>query len=578
MNLSSYVTERTNSQYYQVRLTVPKRLRPIIGKWEFYKSLKTTNRRDAERLAFPYITDCLRQIDQAERAMRGASAPLPTPTTGVDFGALIVDGGHDKVADALVRQAADAARTGPAALAEFKARLRDHIETFNGKLLARDLAYWGRIATRALSKREVAFDEVNSQHVEFAFDFGRAFIDAHRKALAVIEGREQDYTPSTVTTEYRNKATAKAKPRETILALFEEYAAECIAQDSKRPDTVNQDRNVIELFADFVGRERAIRTISRTDIAEWRRALSNLPPKFRFKKGYEGLTIREAAEKAKAEGVPALSPTTINKYLSTVSPFLDWCVRFEKADANPCRGLFFDLKKGRNRRPPFTIDQLNRILSSPLFTGFEADGKEHLPGSRKADDWRFWVPLICMFTGARISEIAQLRVDDVKEQHGIWFFHIRDDEKTGQRTKSRQSRPAAVHSRLISIGLLDFVRAQKERASQDGNQQLFPELEPNARGHIGATPSRFWRDYLESIGVKEGRDGYGAHSFRHTIADQLRLADYLDSEFQAALGHSQKTVTSGYGQLTQGTAKRFSEIIEKVTFEGVNFSHLTKPR
>jgi integrase len=181
-----------------------------------------------------------------------------------------------------------------------------------------------------------------------------------------------------------------------------------------------------------------------------------------------------------------------------------------------------------------------------------------------------------MFTGARIGELAQLHVGDL-EQHGAgaWFVTIRHDAATGQTTKSGHSRPAIVHSRLISLGFLDFVGRQKSRADTDGKPQLFPELEANDRDQIGAKPSEFWRDYLAAIKIKSGRDGFGAHSFRHTMADRLRdEAGLLDDQIEVALGHNQKTVTGGYGRIRQGTVPQLSGMMEQVVFKGVRLDHL----
>jgi integrase len=109
------------------------------------------------------------------------------------------------------------------------------------------------------------------------------------------------------------------------------------------------------------------------------------------------------------------------------------------------------------------------------------------------------------------------------------------------------------------------------RTNRDGDARLFPELQPNARGQISWTPSRFWRTYLIRVGIKNGGDGFGSHSFRHGLADQLRVAGYLDDEIEVALGHNQVTVTAGYGQVRQGTVARLSVMIEAVTFPGIDF-------
>lgn len=77
-----------------------------------------------------------------------------------------------------------------------------------------------------------------------------------------------------------------------------------------------------------------------------------------------------------------------------------------------------------------------------MFTGFQADGKEHITDTRRADDWRYWIPLVCLFTGARLGEVAQLRIEDVRRERGVWFIHISNDDSTGQSTKSGYSRAA----------------------------------------------------------------------------------------------------------------------------------------
>ena len=105
----------------------------------------------------------------------------------------------------------------------------------------------------------------------------------------------------------------------------------------------------------------------------------------------------------------------------------------------------------------------------------------------------------------------------------------------------------------------------RKEATQTDNPRLFPQIEPDARGQIGAKPGRWWRDYLDRIGLDKA--GLGAHSFRHTIADQLRSAGFLDAHFgPLILGHSAPSVTAGYGSMTQGTLDVRRQMIESVRF------------
>lgn len=545
---------------------------PYPWRVEFTKSLKVTDKPTAERLAHGFLAKWKAQIADAQAGMAPAVIEGHIPTT-IDIEEAAVFIGMDRAnerATALIRAKALSDAEYKALRAMVVKTREDYVRRAN----AGDMSRWLTIARKQCQERGWALEDDSPEMKLFAELIYKAAIDGLARVIARVDGMEEAFTASPFIEGVKRRQDAKAKPGETISDLFNRFAKQRQAEKRKRSDTVEQDRKVIFHFSQFVGVGRSIRSITPTEIRDWRDTLAATPANFSKIKRYAGLSLKEISECKRASNEKLLSATTINKYLSTVSPFLDWCVTNGFCDKNPCDGLFYDLVKGSNTRPPFSLEQLNSIFSSPLFTGFAENGKEHLKGSLKADDWRFWIPLVCLFTGARIGEIAQLRREDIKQEHGVWFIHIRDNETTGQRTKSGASRPAPIHSILQRIGFLSFV--DRQRAKLGSNGPLFPELKPNARGHIGAKPSRFWRDYLQAIGIKEGRDGFGAHSFRHTLADQLRLADYLDDEIEVALGHNQKTVTSGYGSLKQGTVNRLKIMFESIAFEGIDFEIIYK--
>lgn len=574
MNLSSYLHKRPNSQYWQLRWMVPKASRQHLVKREFTKSLGVTDRKEAERLAYLQISEwqeIVKEVEKRicsirERDIEAISISTNLAQEVYEEAFKISYGTLNLLLPNLAKAEQETFR-GIFELIEKNVR-RDKQRVLAGDF--DDIPHWAVL----LMKQEGLDTQPESQAmINVGRAIMRASIDARSKIIMKIDGKEHSAVPSDFQKRLADAKGRQASPGENILELFDRYAAQRLKEKRKRADTVTQDRKVIERFAEFVGHDRSLRSITSIDVRDWRNALASLPANYRKMSAYSGMTMQEACEEAKGLKASGLSPTTVNKYLSTLSPLFSWATTESYAASNPCDGLFLDIKKGKNPRPPFSTDQLNIMLGSPLFTGFLKDGKEHLTGNVRAEDWRYWIPLICLFTGARIGEIAQLRVDDVKLESDVWFFHIRDNEETGQKTKSGQSRSAPIHSILRGIGFLDFHARQVKKSEKHGNRQLFPELVPNTRGQIGAVPSRFWRDYLTAIKLKDGRDGFGSHSFRHTMADQLRQADYLDDEIEVALGHNQKTVTSGYGKLKQGTVKRLNTMFEAARFEGVRFNH-----
>lgn len=578
MSLSNYLVQRGARGTWQLRVPVPRPLQAVVGQRERIRSLKTTDRATAVRAALPILAEWQREWDsQQAHALPEVQKPIfhHTQPTIAELTQEAVSIGFDGILAELTKRRYQLAGADQKTFDAYIAEREETRRNFARQYVTGDRAFWETIADRVAARRGRMLDSGSDERANFVEVLAEAHMEALRFEEEALRGNPAPEPRSQIVREARKAAADAAPAGQTIPELFELYASQRLAEKRKRADTVNQDRKVIEQFAAFVGGKRGARSITRDDVRDWRNAVATLPPNWRKRADYRGLDVRRAAEKAKAAGELGINPITLNKYLSTVSPLFDWIVTNGYAEANPCDGMFYQLAKGANPRPPFTNDQLNTILASPLFTGFLRDGAEHAAGNMRASDWRYWIPLLCLFTGSRIGEAAQLHVRDVTEEHGDWFIHIRDDASTGQTTKSGKSRTLPVHRTLQRLGFLNFHRAQAERSRRDGNPQLFPELEPNDRGQIGAKPSRFWRDYLAAIGLKEGSDGIGAHSFRHTMADQLRLAGFRNEELgPLILGHSIKTVTSGYGRLPEGTARTLRTMMDAVTFPGVSFDHL----
>lgn len=550
---------------------VPKAARAALGKSEFTRSLRTTDKRLAADRSHAFLADWKAQID---RALTPSTAEQAVGRTVADTGLvndLAVAIGYENASRNARELIAERARLGSEAFdslaSKFEQRHRSALRLFH----ANDHSAWTERARRLIADNGLSLSEGSAEFEQLTRSLAAASIDTFAMAKSLMMQGEGAFTPSPFIVETIEKRTAKVQAGETILVLFERYAAQRLAESRKRTDTVNQDRKVVELFVSFVGADRSLASIKPAEVREWRNAMAAIPPGYRRRKENLGLTINEAAAKATAAGLKGLNAKTINKYLSTISPLYDWAKKEGYCLSNPCDDLFFDVQKlkrnGAGRRPPFSDEQLRIIFDSPLFRGFERDGREWQPGSCTANDWRYWIPLVCLFTGARIGEIAQLFTDDVrKTESGIDYISISHSTDRDQMTKSGHSRAMPIHPQLKRLGFLEYVNSRLQSLNGNGDARLFPGFEASSRGQIGGKPSRFWRNYLERIGVKDGADGLGSHSFRHGLADRLRLAGYLDDEIEVALGHNQISVTAGYGTVRQGTVERIAGMLEKVQF------------
>ena len=563
-----YLWFREDSAVIWFRMAVPKQYHDSAGRKLIQESLGTTDLAEARML---------RDQRRAE-LLEGWGAIEPRRSMGVaDLEAIALRYGYDNV---LEYEAARRKRTAGRGRESWqREQRRAEINLSEAKFMAGD----GELSIASdfveIAAEELGLELEAGDRKRLAELINLARLEAMSVAARRAEGEVEAESAAPLITRAKAHDSARATTGETIIELYDDWTDEQLAKKEKRPDTVRQDRKVMKLFAEFVGENRAISSITPAEIFDFREARRAVPPKWQSKRELGGMSLRRAAQEARRLDLPHTSFVTVNRELSAISGLCKWLAQRPKwaGMVNPCAGLFFQKVKGKNRRPSFDTTALNRIISSPLFTGFERDGREYRRGTCQADDWRKWIPLLCMFTGARVAEIAQLHIGDLRHEHGIPVVRIAHNEKSGQRTKSDETRFAVIHSKLVEIGLFEFVERRDAESGGDADAALFPELQANERDNIGAEPSEWWRDYLTSIGVKDGADGYGTHSFRHTLADRLRVeGNLLDTEIALTLGHSVKSTTGGYGGVPQGTAQRLQSNIEAVKFDGVDFSKLTK--
>lgn len=586
MDLSRYLEQRGLCKHWWLRVPVP---RPLHGKFlhpekgtpskELIKSTKTSDRGLAVKIARPILVEWAGLFRACETGVTSAHATKRVPTIGeLEDAAVAV--GYDFELDEM-DEGRRSLRRASASLWEMNVRFYRQMVTDR----ARDVATGN---TELAEEKADAVIETLHWDLPKGSDLYRRFCEliaqSDLAALKVSDKRnsgDMDAEPEAKLVKRVKEREASAAPDgQTMMELFDRYAEWLQREDEGGLVSLDEKRRIVDLFSEFVGRGRDIRSITDQDAVAFHDALAAAPRGYSKRADFRGLSLTQAIEKGRDLGLATRSKTTLNKEASYLSAFFVWLKKRRYITANPASAADFRYRvsretKDERKRPAFVGDDLNAILKSPLFTGFLKDGKEHLDGQCRADDWRKWVPLLCMFTGARIGEVSQLFTDDVHEAQGVWVIRFKRVRQRGTRVKSSTSnRLVPVHSKLVAMGFLDFVSAQVADAGGQP-RPLFSGLTPDKRDGWGAKSSRFFRDHLERIGLKHGADGQGSHSFRHGLTDALRNAGYYDYEYGTSiLGHANSTMTGHYGHIPQGTLEARKRMIEAVTFDGVDFDHL----
>lgn len=318
-------------------------------------------------------------------------------------------------------------------------------------------------------------------------------------------------------------------------------------QDDWKPSPKHQTffRRLKEIVTD-----KPIQLLTRDDAKTVLKKLKELPAD---NAKYRHLTVTEMI--AQKQGDAGLSEKTINDHLELYSRFCKWVkAEHHLLPDNPFEGLRVtpDKKeKSNKKRNSFTQAELAKIFSTPLFTS----------GDYKSP-YKFWTPLIALYTGARNAEIAALYKADIQQAGETWIidFNENSDDK---RLKSVNSiRKTPIHPHLIELGFLDFV------GSCAVDNRLFPELAKWTQKEGYSRPIGDWfnRDYLAKLGIHVLRKKV-FYSFRHTLTTALDRAGVSDTLTEQICGREALDKTLGRTIYTDDVAaeRLFNEII-KVDF------------
>lgn len=223
--------------------------------------------------------------------------------------------------------------------------------------------------------------------------------------------------------------------------------------------------------------------------------------------------------------------------------------------SNPLERLSVEIGgKESEGREPWTKDELGLIFSDPLWT------QHAIPTDKKAGkEAAYWIPLIACYTGARLTEIAQLWTDDVATESGKEAFEFRANAQRGQQLKNTGSwRAVPMHSELIRLGLCDYVNSLPKG-------ELFPHLPKEGKNGAGGQFGKWFGTFKSAKGFTSPAKSF--HSFRHLVASELRLAGATDAQADAITGHAGNGVgRQVYAATIRREAERLRRVIELLEF------------
>lgn len=570
-----HLQKRGNVWHYYRR--VPLHLAPVIGKKFIKQSLGVSDLKQAKALRNALNVKVDAEFAAAEQAI---ASPGQT---------------HD---------------IAPVSLAVLTEHLRSHIEQIDQRSAQRllsdppdseeqrcEMRMDAEIATQILRNRDdprasewvmrTSNEVLSSANAQLVGDMTVAqFEETVRRGLLELAARKIDRLDDAHDrTHHDHLFDPQRAPSVTFGELADVFWAERLT--SYQTNNVNQKRidkvkAELSFLREAVGDSTPLSSINDDTVQHVRGLLAALPANRR--KFYPKLGIAQAIERGQKEGKRVIDPVTQARYLDCLRDVLTVAVRKQYLRGNPALGIK-PIKKSKTpasaKRAPLSVEQICAFFTGGFYKSFTADAPK--PYTKQDRAWRFWLPLIMAFSGARPKEIAQLMWADVQQTpNGTWYLNVietededveatpKGAEKTVKTESSRRRIP--LHPELIRIGFLGFVNQQKKKAGHK-NARLFPDLKPDHYGNVATYANRRFNEVFLPAEITLAKNQV-FYSFRHSVRDAMRRAKVPAETLLAVTGWSPagKAVSDDYGD--PGNPDLHIEWVEKIDYPGLDLTFL----
>lgn len=299
----------------------------------------------------------------------------------------------------------------------------------------------------------------------------------------------------------------------SISGLWQDYRDSRI-QAGFLKDKGKRQEPVIASLVTFLEHDDANR-VTRKDLIAWRNHL---------------MTTKELSAK-----------TVSDIYLSTVRSVFAWAHENEILADNVAEKVRQRKpKKEDGREKGYTDAEAVLVLRASLSHvpkpnqfGFVRE-TPHMTAAKR------WAPILAAFTGARISEITQLRKEDVRKEGDRWIVRITPDAGS---VKSGGFRDVPLHRQVIALGFDAFVGSAQPGPLFHGGSD--PEKYATAAQSVSDELAKWLRGMnLVPEGV---RPNYG---WRHRLKTQGLELGLTMRVIDAMQGHSGRTAGENYGDVT----------------------------
>lgn len=212
------------------------------------------------------------------------------------------------------------------------------------------------------------------------------------------------------------------------------------------------------------------------------------------------------------EGDGQLSPTSVRDTLVNIGTLLNY---YSTQTGHLPHGLWKNIsnriveESHADARDEWSEEELSKLFGHSLWQRYD------LPSLKNAGlDAAYWVPVLGLYTGARITELCQLRIDDFSEKDGHWMLRLAVTDEAQSLKAAASWREIPLPAELLALGLLEY-RADIQAM---GQEWLFPGVTKDSQNNAGGGVSK----WFSSLKIAQGfRSEVVFHSLRTTLNTQL---------------------------------------------------------
>lgn len=517
---------------YYLRKSVPEDVRPILKKREIKTSLKTKDPRKAKELFIPELARAEALINSARKGEVLISSKQASAFAGAWLRrALAEDEALREAGSFPAEEQESIGGSLPYSLS--LDHIADAAESGKGLSLVRaDIQETLEAHGLAISEEQL------SSHPELT----DRFLEAKHRYFRILQQRTQGkwHTPD-LDRDYPQLSLDSLRPQRIISGTsFETLWEAWLQETTVNKKTQDEYEKALTEFEEVNGK-LAVEAVSKEHVR----------------------AFKDKLIKGKS-----LKPATINKKLTAIKSILSFAMDNGYISANPAHGFkVAEDGGGIDSRLPFSADELKRIFSTPVYTT-----NERPIGGR--GETAYWLPLLALYTGARLEELGKLTCEDIQEHEGVPYVELTSADKgSKKRNRGHGRRIVPIHSDLLNRGFLAYVQS----ISKSDTAPLFPELnKANQYGQTTQAWSSWWHRYFrKEAHLTDSKKTF--HSFRHTFIQACREHGVSEEKRKAMVGHSNRDVSFTYGGWTspRGLAYPFSPKslrgeIEKLTINGLH--------